>query len=336
MNLPSSLAHSNRRTNSPISPTWRGSKPRAPAPIMRPTRPHSAPASWRSLMRRRCPVCASICILRWKSSARRIRSFTIWAMNSGAQKLEPIEAWTAEDALIVRPYLDVEVRLLPPGGAAFLRALAEGRSLGAAADAAFADDAAFDLTGSLAALIGGELAIGCTPSEPNERAHIMSDTAPAAGTPASGLAGVIQRILAALDRIPYWLIALAARVFPAAIFWQSGQTKVSGLHLKPERDHPLCQRVPAADHRPDSSRLPVGVQRASSPGIPCARACSTLCRFRPVVHDGGDRNLRLFGRLANDGVWATCFFLLIARGPGEISIDHLIARHFRLAHGRRR
>ena len=95
---------------------------------------------------------------------------TIWAMNSGAQKLEPIEAWTAEDALIVRPYLDVEVRLLPPGGAAFLRALAESRSLGAAADAAFADDAAFDLTASLAAMIGGGLVIGCSPSEPNERA----------------------------------------------------------------------------------------------------------------------------------------------------------------------
>jgi uncharacterized membrane protein YphA (DoxX/SURF4 family) len=42
-----------------------------------------------------------------------------------------------------------------------------------------------------------------------------------------------ENALAALDRIPYWLIALAARVFPAAIFWQSGQTKVSGLHLKP-------------------------------------------------------------------------------------------------------
>jgi hypothetical protein len=95
---------------------------------------------------------------------------TIWAVNSGAQKLEPIEAWTAEDALIVRPYLDVEVRLLPPGGAAFLRALAESRSLGAAADAAFADDAAFDLTAGLAAMIGGGLVIGCSPSEPNERA----------------------------------------------------------------------------------------------------------------------------------------------------------------------
>jgi hypothetical protein len=30
-----------------------------------------------------------------------------------------------------------------------------------------------------------------------------------------------------------WPIALSARVFPAAVFWQSGQTKVAGWHLKP-------------------------------------------------------------------------------------------------------
>ncbi len=28
------------------------------------------------------------------------------------------------------------------------------------------------------------------------------------------------------------------------------------------------------------------------------------------------------------GVWATCFLLVIARGPGLISLDHLIARAF--------
>jgi hypothetical protein len=95
---------------------------------------------------------------------------TIWAMNSGAQKLAPIETWSAEDALIIRPYLDVEVRLLPPGGAAFLRALAGGRSLGAAADAALADHTDFDLTGNLAGLIGGGLVRGVILPQPNERA----------------------------------------------------------------------------------------------------------------------------------------------------------------------
>jgi hypothetical protein len=83
---------------------------------------------------------------------------TIWAMNSGEQALAPIENWRGEDALVARPYLDVQVRALPQGGAAFLLALVAGRSLGAAAEAALADDPGFDLTCNLAGLIGSDLA----------------------------------------------------------------------------------------------------------------------------------------------------------------------------------
>ena len=28
------------------------------------------------------------------------------------------------------------------------------------------------------------------------------------------------------------------------------------------------------------------------------------------------------------GVWATCFLVIIARGPGVLSLDHVIARYF--------
>jgi hypothetical protein len=79
---------------------------------------------------------------------------TIWAMNSGEQKLAPIETWNGEDALVIRHYLDVEVRRLPQGGATFLLALADGTTLGAAADAAFAESEEFDLTVNLAQLLG--------------------------------------------------------------------------------------------------------------------------------------------------------------------------------------
>jgi hypothetical protein len=93
---------------------------------------------------------------------------TIWAMNSGERKLMPIETWSAEDALVVRPHLAVDVRLLPPGGAAFLRALGEGRPLGEAADAALADHPEFDLAGNLAGLIGFGLVRGVKLPEPSE------------------------------------------------------------------------------------------------------------------------------------------------------------------------
>jgi hypothetical protein len=91
---------------------------------------------------------------------------TIWAMNSGEQELAPIADWRGEDALVARPHLDVQVRRLPPGGAAFLLALAAGRPLGDAAEAALADDPDFDLTGNLAGLIGTGLVRNIALAEP--------------------------------------------------------------------------------------------------------------------------------------------------------------------------
>ena len=156
--------------NCPISPTWRGSRPRAPAPITPPTRPRSPQANWRHSARTPSAACASSYILRWRSCAPRIPIVTIWAMNSGMQAPALIESWSAEDALIVRPYLDVEVRLLPPGGAAFPSALAENRSLGEAANVALADHSDFDLTANLAGLIGWGLVRSVDLAERNERA----------------------------------------------------------------------------------------------------------------------------------------------------------------------
>src|SRR5258708_12406726 len=61
----------------------------------------------------------------------------------------------------------------------------------------------------------------------------MTDTSPAVGHVGSVPVRIAQQAIATLDGIPYWFIALAARIFPAAVFWQSGQTKVAGFHLKP-------------------------------------------------------------------------------------------------------
>lgn len=84
---------------------------------------------------------------------------TIWAMNAGEAELGPIESWAPEDALVCRPAMDVLVRRLPPGGAAFLAALGAGASLGEAAALAAEETAAFDLTENLAGLIGSGLAV---------------------------------------------------------------------------------------------------------------------------------------------------------------------------------
>lgn len=82
----------------------------------------------------------------------RYPAVTIWAMNSDERELAAIDPDVAEDALIVRPHMQVLVRQLPPGGAAFLAALATGKTLEAAATAASGDAAEFDLTANLAGM----------------------------------------------------------------------------------------------------------------------------------------------------------------------------------------
>jgi hypothetical protein len=76
--------------------------------------------------------------------AARLLSFahpaaSIWAASQGERAPPAPEAWSAEDALVVRPDADVAVRVLPPGGFAFAAALFSGASLGEAAARAARD-----------------------------------------------------------------------------------------------------------------------------------------------------------------------------------------------------
>ncbi|CCV06074.1 conserved hypothetical protein [Mesorhizobium metallidurans STM 2683] len=78
---------------------------------------------------------------------------TIFAANRSDGPVGRIEANGPEDALVTRPGLEVFVRHLPPGGACFLDRLMAGEPLGAAAAAAFAEIAEFDLSANIAGLL---------------------------------------------------------------------------------------------------------------------------------------------------------------------------------------
>jgi hypothetical protein len=77
----------------------------------------------------------------------------IFAINRVEGPITPLRSSTAEDALIARPDMEVAVRLLPPGGAAFLKGLIDGGTLGAAAATAFAETPSFDLAANIAGMI---------------------------------------------------------------------------------------------------------------------------------------------------------------------------------------
>jgi hypothetical protein len=91
---------------------------------------------------------------------------TIWQVAAREGEDEPARLPAdGEDALIVRPKLDVEVRRLPKGGAAFVLALGSGARLEQAAHQAVHEAAGFDLEANLVGLVmsGAIIGVGAEP-----------------------------------------------------------------------------------------------------------------------------------------------------------------------------
>jgi putative oxidoreductase len=157
----------------------------------------------------------------------------------------------------------------------------------------------------------------------------MTDLSPAPAPSGSVPGRIIQRAIAAMGCIPDWLIALAARVFPAAVFWQSGQTKVAGFHLKPsaialfqnEYQLPLIDPAIAAH-----------ISAFSEHFFPILLVIGLATRFSALALLFMTAVIEIFvypDAWPTHGVWATCFLVVISRGPGWLSLDHLIDQKYR-------
>ena len=83
----------------------------------------------------------------------RFSAVTIFTASRSDGPATRVEAVEPEDALLMRPALEVEVRRLPPGGAVFLSRLMTSESLGAAASAAFSESPLFDLSANIRGLL---------------------------------------------------------------------------------------------------------------------------------------------------------------------------------------
>ena len=157
----------------------------------------------------------------------------------------------------------------------------------------------------------------------------MTDAFAAPGRSRSGPAEVARRLIAALDAIPYWPLGLAARVFPAAVFWQSGQTKVAGWHLKPSAVA-LFQseyRLPLID-----PTLAAYMSATAEHLFPVLLVIGFLTRISALALLFMTAVIEIFvfpDAWPTHGVWATCFLLIVARGPGVVSLDYLMARNLR-------
>ena len=138
--------------------------------------------------------------------------------------------------------------------------------------------------------------------------------------------GLVRSLIALLDRIPYSLVALAARVFPAAVFWRSGQTKVEGWALNDTARFLFREQynVPLVD--------PVVAAYAAAifeHAFPVLLVLGLATRFSAVALLGMTVVIQVFvypSAWPVHGVWAACFLIVIAQGPGVLSVDQLLSR----------
>jgi Putative DNA-binding domain len=98
-------------------------------------------------------------------SLRIVRSqfpaLTIWQMNVAGGVPAPVDLGAGgEDVLVVRPSADVEVRSIPEGSPEFIQALADGRPVLGALEAALIANSHFDLSANLSDLLRAGALVG--------------------------------------------------------------------------------------------------------------------------------------------------------------------------------
>jgi putative oxidoreductase len=136
-------------------------------------------------------------------------------------------------------------------------------------------------------------------------------------------ATLIRRFNALAARLPQDVAAVALRIFPAAVFFTSGQTKVEGFHIKDStwylfREEYALPLIPSdwaavmattAEHLFPVLLILGLFTRASA----AALLCMTLVIEVFVYPDAW----------MTHGLWGACFLALVAMGPGRLSLDRV-------------
>jgi putative oxidoreductase len=126
------------------------------------------------------------------------------------------------------------------------------------------------------------------------------------------------------ESIPDSLLSLVARIAAGGVFWRSGQTKVEGLHIKDStfflfREEYMVPLLPpdiaaymaTISENVFSVLLIVGLASRLSAGA----LLGMTAVIQLFVYPGG---------WPEHILWATAFLVVVARGPGVVSLDHLL------------
>ncbi|AZE88053.1 DoxX family protein [Pseudomonas orientalis] len=156
-------------------------------------------------------------------------------------------------------------------------------------------------------------------------------------------AGLLKQVIALFEKIPYSLIAFITRFSIAAVFWKSGQTKVEGFAIdlingtfelgEPRLAASTLPLFRSEYHVPLlSPEVAAHLAAFAEHFFPALILLGLATRFSALALIGMTLTIQLFvypDAYPTHGTWIALLLLLVAKGPGRLSIDHWIARHCR-------
>ncbi|MGU7778976.1 DoxX family protein [Burkholderia sp. PU8-34] len=139
---------------------------------------------------------------------------------------------------------------------------------------------------------------------------------------------VYLRAVRTLERVPYWLLAIPLRVAVATVFWNSAMTKLADWNaalqlFREEYRVPLLPPDVAA-HIAVSIELSMPVLLVLGLGV--RPAALVLLGMTSVIE------IFVYPQAWPTHIqWAAMLLVLLCRGAGSLSLDHLISRGWRKA-----
>lgn len=129
------------------------------------------------------------------------------------------------------------------------------------------------------------------------------------------------------ERIPQSFLSLVARVAVANVFWTSGQTKVDGfLHISDNTFYLFAEEYKVPLLPPDVAAY---MSTIAEHVFPVLLIVGLASRLSALALLGMTLVIQTFvypSGWPEHIFWATALLVIIARGPGAVSLDHLIWR----------
>jgi putative oxidoreductase len=133
---------------------------------------------------------------------------------------------------------------------------------------------------------------------------------------------LIRRLNSRFDLIPQDAVALALRVFPAMVFWQSGRTKVEGLFTIKDSTFFLFKEEFALPVIPPD--LAAVLATTAEHVLPALMILGLFTRFSALGLLIMTAVIQMFvypDAWVTHGLWGAALLALIAQGPGRLSLD---------------